>query len=77
MLTDSNAALRQAIQKQDLHRFATELFEARERQNLGLRQRLKKHLSLMQRRLAFKQTHDRSLPGPELTPPPLHHRHGL
>jgi len=73
VLTDSNEALRQAIQKQDRRMSATELFEARKRRRLGLRERLSKHLAFVRRLASFEQTHQRSMPGPEMTPPPLHH----
>jgi conjugative relaxase-like TrwC/TraI family protein len=69
VLTDNIAALRRAIQRKDNRTSAMELFEARERQKASMRQRLKKHLGWMRRRLAFERRHQRSLPGPELTPP--------
>jgi hypothetical protein len=72
VLTDSNAALRQAIQKQDVRKFATELFQGGERQKTGLRERLKCHLSAMRRRLAFQLARERSMAGPELS-----YSHGL
>jgi hypothetical protein len=69
VLTDNIAALRQAIQRKDNRTFAMELFEAREQQKASMRQRLNKHLGWMRRRAAFKQARERSLPGPERTPP--------
>jgi conjugative relaxase-like TrwC/TraI family protein len=72
VLTDSNQALRLAIQKQDRRMSATELFEARKRRRAGQGERLKKHLSFMRRLASFEQTHQRSRKGPEMTPTPLH-----
>jgi hypothetical protein len=69
VLTDNIAALRRAIQRKDNRTFAMELFEAREQQKASMRQRLRKHLGWMRRRLAFDRRYQRSLPGPELTPP--------
>jgi conjugative relaxase-like TrwC/TraI family protein len=79
VLTDSNAALREAIQKQDTRKFAMELFEEPERRphKVSLPERLKKHVALMRRRLVFEEARERSLPRPELTPAPLHHSRGL
>jgi conjugative relaxase-like TrwC/TraI family protein len=67
VLTDSAAALRQAIQRQDTRTFATELFPARERQRTTLRQRLGKHLAFLRRQAAFGRTHKTN---PQGRPPP-------
>ncbi|HLJ92762.1 MAG TPA: MobF family relaxase [Gemmataceae bacterium] len=70
VLTDSNAELRRAIQKQDSRKFATELFEAaaRRRRKPPLRQRLGKHLAYLRRIAAFTQTHEARRRSPERTP---------
>ena len=55
VLTDSLAALRQAIQKEDKRRFASEIGEATEPQpgKPTLLQRLGKHLAFLRRAAAF------------------------
>jgi conjugative relaxase-like TrwC/TraI family protein len=58
VLTDSNAALREAIQRQDKRLSATELFASR-RVNTPLRQRLGKHLAYLRRLATFARTHER------------------
>ena len=61
MLTDSNAQLRQAIQRQDKRKFASEIVEGREGQQpkASLRQRLGKHLAYLRRAAAFARLHGR------------------
>jgi conjugative relaxase-like TrwC/TraI family protein len=59
VLTDSNAELREAIQKQESRKFATEVVEARLRRRLPLRQRLGKHLAYVRRLAAFAAMHQR------------------
>ncbi len=59
VLTDSNATLREAIQRQDNRQSATELFASRRREKSRLRQRLGKHLAFMRRLSEFARTHER------------------
>jgi conjugative relaxase-like TrwC/TraI family protein len=68
VLTDSNPALREAIQRQDTRLSATDLFAGRERQKRTLWQRLRQHLTWM-RRLAFAQEHERRPTTPAWTRP--------
>jgi hypothetical protein len=58
VLTDSNAALRQAIQRQESRKSAMELMEPRRRQKVPLRQRLGKHWSYLRRLAAFARAHE-------------------
>ncbi len=59
VLTDSNAALREAIQRQEKRLSATELFAGSGRENSPLRQRLGKHLAYIRRLAEFARTHER------------------
>jgi hypothetical protein len=59
VLTDSNAALREAIQRQESRKFAMELMHPLKRQRMPLRQRLGKHLAYVRRLAAFARTHER------------------
>ncbi len=68
VLTDSNAALREAIQRQEKRLSATELFAGRGRQKSPLRQRLGKHLAFMRRLADFARTHERRPPDRQRTP---------
>jgi conjugative relaxase-like TrwC/TraI family protein len=68
VLTDSVAALREAIQRQDDRTFATDLFPDRTaRPGPTLRQRLGRHLAWVRRQAAFARTHPAKQPG---LPPP-------
>lgn len=58
VLTDSNAALRQAIQRQESRKSALELMQPRQRQQTPLRQRLGKHLAYLRRLAAFDRMHE-------------------
>jgi conjugative relaxase-like TrwC/TraI family protein len=58
VLTDSNAALRDAIQRQEKRTSATELFASRGRRKSPLRQRLGKHIAYLRRLAAFARTHE-------------------
>ncbi|MHB1425438.1 MAG: MobF family relaxase [Gemmataceae bacterium] len=58
VLTDSNAALREAIQRQDKRLSATELLATGERRKSPLRQRLGKHLAYLRRLATFARTHE-------------------
>lgn len=69
VLTDSNAVLREAIQRQDRRQSATELFATRERLQSPLRQRLGTHLAYLRRLAAFVQTHQRRPADRQRTPP--------
>jgi conjugative relaxase-like TrwC/TraI family protein len=69
VLTDSNAALREAIQKQDHRKTATELLASRRRSKASLKQRLGKFLAYQQRQAAFERAQDK--PRPEQERPPL------
>jgi hypothetical protein len=68
VLTDSNAALREAIQKQDKRSSATELFESR-RERTPLRQQLGRHFAYLRRLADFARTHERR-PGDRQRRPP-------
>ena len=68
VLTDSNAALREAIQSQESRKLASELVEARERQRLSLRQRLGKHLATVRRLAGFAWMHQREPRQQQRTP---------
>jgi AAA domain len=59
VLTDSNASLREAIQRQDKRLSATELLATRKRQESPLRQRLGKLLARTRRLADFMRTHER------------------
>ena len=59
VLTDSNAALREAIQRQESRKSALELMHARQRQKTSLRQRLGRHLATLRRLAAFARTQER------------------
>ena len=59
VLTDSNDALREAIQRQEKRQSATELFASRGRENSPLPQRLGIHLAFMRRMAEFDRTHER------------------
>jgi hypothetical protein len=69
VLTDSNAELREAIQRQESRKFATELFENRRRQRMPLRQRFGKHFAYVRRLAAFASMHQRGPRGTERTQP--------
>jgi conjugative relaxase-like TrwC/TraI family protein len=69
VLTDSNAALRDAIQRQEKRPSATELFASRKRQKSPLRQRLGRHLAYLRRLAAFARTHERRPGDRQRTPP--------
>jgi hypothetical protein len=69
VLTDSNAMLREAIQRQEKGLSATELFASHERQKSPLRQRLSKHLAYMRRLAEFARTHERRSADRQRTPP--------
>ncbi len=79
VLTDSNEALREAIQKQDTRKFALDLFEEQQRPkplallDLPLKERLGRHLAQVRRLAAFTRRPDRRqkpLPTPPHTPAP-------
>lgn len=59
VLTDSNAALRAAIQRQESRKSAMELMHPRQRQRTPLRQRLGKHFAYLRRLATFTRTHER------------------
>jgi conjugative relaxase-like TrwC/TraI family protein len=67
VLTDSNAALREAIQRQEKRLSATELFASRQQQETPLRQRLGIHLAFMRRLADFARTHERPSAAPQPT----------
>ncbi len=58
VLTDSNLALRQAIQRQDSRQTATELLTSPERDKASLKQWLGKHLAYLRRQAAFGSIHE-------------------
>ena len=66
VLTDSNAALREAIQRQDKRKFALELAD-REREQAALAERLRNHMIVIRRQEVFARTHERASPAPERT----------
>jgi hypothetical protein len=68
VLTDSNAALRQAIQRQESRKSAMELMHPRLRRKAPLRQRLGKHLAYLRRLAVFARTHERRPAGQQRTP---------
>ena len=59
VLTDSNTALREAIQRQESRKSAMELMHPHARRKVPLRQRLGKHFAYMRRLAAFARTHER------------------
>jgi hypothetical protein len=65
VLTDSNAALREAIQRQESRKSATELIEGRRCQRMPLRQRLGKHFAYVRRLASFAWLHERRPRQPE------------
>jgi conjugative relaxase-like TrwC/TraI family protein len=69
VLTDSNEALREAIQRQERRKSAMELMEPRRRQRMPLRQRLGRHLAYLRRLAAFARTHERRPVDRQRTPP--------
>ncbi len=58
VLTDSNAELRKAIQRQESRKSAMELMHSRHRQKAPVRQRLGKHLAYLGRLTTFARTHE-------------------
>lgn len=68
VLTDSNAALREAIQRQESRKSALELMHPRPQRKTPLRQRLGKHFAYLRRLAAFARTHERS-PADRQRPP--------
>ncbi len=59
VLTDSNAALREAIQRQESRKFALELMHPLKRGKASLRQRLGKHFAYVRRLAAYAWTQER------------------
>ncbi|HJT77871.1 MAG TPA: AAA family ATPase, partial [Gemmataceae bacterium] len=68
VLTDSNTALREAIQRQESRKLASELVEARQRQRMPLRQRLGKHFAYVRRLASFAWLHQRETRQPQREP---------
>jgi conjugative relaxase-like TrwC/TraI family protein len=67
VLTDSNAELRKAIQRQESRKLASEVMEARQRQVQPLRQRLGRHFAFVRRLASFAWLHERGRRQPERT----------
>jgi hypothetical protein len=69
VLTDSNVALREAIQRQESRKSAMELLHPQKRQRVPLRQRLGKHFAYLRRLASFAWTHERRPDDRQRTPP--------
>jgi conjugative relaxase-like TrwC/TraI family protein len=69
VLTDSNAELREAIQRQESRKSAMELLHPGKREEGSLRPRLGKHFAYLRRLAAFARTHEPRPASRERTPP--------
>jgi conjugative relaxase-like TrwC/TraI family protein len=70
VLTDSNAELRAAIQRQESRKSAMELMHPGRRQRAPLRQRLNKHFAYLRRLAAFARAHEGRPGDRQRRPPP-------